>query len=818
MPHAARAAITLLFTAAAAHAQFRLTGRVVDENGTPLSHARVSTHQAAETPVIVETGPTGAFQIDFPSAGKYLVTVQKLGYFQLNDRAIDISQSTQEMTLVLNTNREIFQSVTVGETSAPVDPSETAREQHLSGTEVNDIPYPATQSFKNSLKLIPGVIEDPSAGIHVHGAAEYQTQYTLDNFDITDPITGRFNTTLAVEGIRSVDVMAARESAQYGRGSAGTMAVRIENGTDQYHFTATNFIPGLDTRNGLSLGAWSPRAGFSGPLKKGRAWFSDSITGGYSNGFVSGLPKGENTNSGWSAGNLFHTQVNVTQSNIIFSDFLMNFNSQAHSGLGVLDPIATTSSRHSNEFLIAAKDTQAWRSGAYFEVGLAFHRVFHQSTPQGPALYVISPEGRSGNYFVNSREHGGRKQVFANFFTPVLQWSGRHQIQTGVDFQRLDYTAGFHRTGYEILGLDGLPEFATSFAGSGNFHLPNSQEAMYVTDHWTIFKPVAMDIGIRQDWDRLTGRSVVAPRVAASWSPFQEAHTKIVGGYAIIYDSANLSTFSHPLDQQAVTTPFLPGGIPGIPYYTTFLPGHDLQLPRYTQFSAGVEHDFGHGLYATADWLRKRGTNGFVYAPQSGMPIVSQSFFPGAEGGGTFALTNERQDKYDEYAVTIRQSLPNQYEWLASYVHSHALSNAVLDINVDQTLQVANNFGPVPWDAPNRFLSEGYLPIHFKDWAVAYLADWRTGFPFSIVTPANQVIGNVNSQRFGSNFDLNLHVEKRLVLFRYRVALRFGANNLTDQRNATAVNNVLGAPSFHQFFGTEGRHFVVRLRVFGRVK
>src|SRR6202035_2676231 len=108
--------------------------------------------------------------------------------------------------------------VSVGESSSPVDPAQTEREQRLSGTEVNDIPYPSTQSFKNSLKLIPGVVQDPSAGVHFHGGAEYQTQYTLDGFDITDPISGRFNTTLAVEGIRSADLL-TRESAQYGRGS-----------------------------------------------------------------------------------------------------------------------------------------------------------------------------------------------------------------------------------------------------------------------------------------------------------------------------------------------------------------------------------------------------------------------------------------------------------------------------------------------------------------------------------------------------------------------------------------------------------------------
>ncbi|HEY3836678.1 MAG TPA: TonB-dependent receptor, partial [Bryobacteraceae bacterium] len=607
-----------LLAAGVAYPQVTFNGKVVDDDGAPLAHARISLHQGAETPRTVETGPTGAFKIDLPQPGKYLVTVQRTGYFQLSERPIVVDHAGHDVTLVLNPNREIFQSVDVGESSSPVDPAQTEREQRLSGTEVNDIPYPATQSFRNSLKLIPGVIEDPAAGLHFHGGAEYQTQYTLDGFDVTDPVTGRFNTTLAVEGIRSVDVLTSRETPQYGRGSAGTMAVRIENGTDEYRFTATNFIPGFDTRGGFSLGAWSPRAVFSGPIKKGRAWFSDSITGGYSSGYVSGLPRGQNTNSSWSAGNLFHSQINLTQSNILFADFLSNFTTQAHTGLGPLDPVATTTSQHSNEFLGAVKDTHAWRSGAYVEFGIAFHRVFHEATPQGPELYIISPQGRSGNYFVRSRQQGARDQVFANFFPPVIHWWGRHQLQTGVDYQRLGYTGRFQRTGYQIIGLNGLPEYTTTFTGDGNFHLPNSAEATYFNDHWTVIKSLAIDAGVRQDFDQLTGDAVVAPRAAVAWSPFENLHTKVLAGYSVIYDATNLATFAAPYDQQAVTTPYSAAGIPGTPYTTTFLPGHNLRLPRYSQFSGGLEHDFGHGIYATADYLRKRGSDGFVYAPQNG--------------------------------------------------------------------------------------------------------------------------------------------------------------------------------------------------------
>jgi hypothetical protein len=43
-------------------------------------------------------------------------------------------------------------------------------------------------------------------------------------------------------------------------------------------------------------------------------------------------------------------------------------------------------------------------------------------------------------------------------------------------------------------------------------------------------------------------------------------------------------------------------------------------------------------------------------------------------------------------------------------------------------------------------------------------------------------------------------------------------NNITDRLNPTAVNNVVGAPGFRQFYGAEGRHFVVRIRFFGRAR
>ena len=81
-----------------------------------------------------------------------------------------------------------------------------------------------------------------------------------------------------------------------------------------------------------------------------------------------------------------------------------------------------------------------------------------------------------------------------------------------------------------------------------------------------------------------------------------------------------------------------------------------------------------------------------------------------------------------------------------------------------------------------------------------------------------RVLGAPNSDRFPEYLNLNLHLEWTTHLFGYRFALRGGLNNITDHKNYTVVNNVFGSPNFLTFYGSTGRHFVVRLRWLGRVK
>lgn len=804
-----------------------LSGRVLDENNTAVQGARVSVRPSRADPASAVkqeavSGPTGEFTVQLPSTGEYLVSAENAGYFSLRDLSIQVEDRPGELQLVLNHVRQTSESVNVTGAPSPVDLEQTSSERRLSGLQIVEVPYPVTRSLRSALRLMPGVVQDAGGDLHFDGGMENQVLYTLDGFNIGDPTTGRFNTRLSVEAVRSLDYSSGRYSPEFGKGSAGALAIQTESGDDNLRYSATNFIPGVDTKKGLHIGVWAPRIRVSGPIAKGRAWFAENVDAEYNQFVVADLPKGQDRTTSVRGSNLLRTQVNVTPGNILFSDFLIGYENAPHTGLGFLDPLPTTITRRDRQWFTAVKDQIYLARGTLLEVGYANNRTFTRQIPQGHELYLIRPTGRQGNYFVDSAQNARRDQLLANLFLPSFRLAGTHQIKTGADIDRLDYGQQARRTGYERFRLAGTLLSTTTFGGSGTLHQSGLEMSSYVLDAWRLRTNLELDFGVRQDWDELVRRVVWSPRFAATYAPLGWKKTKIAGGYATVYDATSLALFARPLDQYALTTYFTPSGAvdrgPGVTLFTRG--GSHLEAPRYRNWSAGLEQRLPAGIDLSIAWLRKRGDHGFTYINSWGTGRALLTADPAAFGASrvdaVYGLSNVRRDIYDSAAITLHQSFGKEYEWMASYTRSRALSNAVIDIGVDQPLRVLNNFGPLGWDAPNRFLSWAYLPAGLKNWSVAYLLEARTGFPFSVQLDNGQLVGAVNSHRFPEYLALNFHAERRFRFRRYRLALRGGFNNITNHKNPTSVSNVIGAPNFLTYYGSEGRHFVFRLRWLGK--
>jgi len=806
-----------------AAADLTLTGRVLDENDAPVRDARITIHRAADS-WQATTAPNGTFSLTLPAPGDFSLTVERQGYYPIKDRSLHLETSgetSQEITLAIATVREVFQSVDVAETPSPLDITQSSNTERLTATEVNDIPYANGHNFRSAFAMMPGVLTDSTGGIHVNGSSENQVLYLLNGFHLNNPVTGQLQTIFAVEAVRSVELSTGRYSPQYGDGSAGVLAIATDTGTDHFHYTSTDFLPGLSFQQGPHLGNWYPRFGVSGPILRGRAWFADDLDLEYNEAVISGLPSGQNTRSAVALGNLLHTQFNLTKSNILYSDFLVNFNHSDRVGLGPLSPLSTTSTLNSRQYFFSVKDQVYLGRGVLVELGYAHNDFFNGQVPQGQNLFVISPVGQSGNYFVNANQSSSRDEGLAHMFFPQLRWMGTHQFEAGgaVDLRR---ESGFYnRTGYQVLGDQLQLLSQTVFPTPAQFAVSDTEFSSYLLDTWRLSSRFQLTLGVRQDRDQRIPDLAWSPRTAFSWSPFADTRTRISGGYAITHDQVTLDMISRPLDQVAETTQYVNGAVAGPAVPTTFAIGTThLALPRAVNWTLGVDRQITAHIYLTAKYLRRRGTDQFAFlnildpaAPPSLLPL------PSGESAGLYQLTNLRRDNYDSGQLALRQTFRGQHEWFVSYTRSRAMTNAVIDPNSPQPLQILPMFVPMPWDAPNRLLAWAYLPFPVKrwskNWSVAILADMRSGYPFSIRQPSGPVIGTVDSLRYPLNFDLNLAIERLITLRGYRFALRGGVDNLTNQSNPTAVNNVSGVPQFLTFAGDEGRHFVVRLRFFG---
>jgi hypothetical protein len=294
---------------------------------------------------------------------------------------------------------------------------------------------------------------------------------------------------------------------------------------------------------------------------------------------------------------------------------------------------------------------------------------------------------------------------------------------------------------------------------------------------------------------------------------------------ARIFDATNMRLFTRPLDQYTFTTYYAPDGTithgPALSIYQ--LPPYGLPNPRSTNWNLSVEQRLPRAIGLKVAFLDRHTSRGFSYVNSLAQPAMLPGLIPAIDPSAPnplvdaiYVLGSQREDQYRSVEFALHQPLRGQHEWVLSYIRSSAQSKAVVERSIDQPLQITSNAGPLPWDTPNRVVSWGYLPTPYKVWSIAYLAEWRTGFPFSVQDQAGRLIGSIDDHRFPQFFELDLFVERQLRFRQYLFALRGGFNNITNHSNPNVVNNVEGGPGYLHVYGGQSRALNFRLRLLGK--
>ena len=808
-------------------AQVRLLGRVSNETDAPIAGAEIIADTIPPSKSFTAiSDPTGNFALLLPKAGTYTLRIDRDGFYVYSHPAFVIAADSADaratrLSFVLRTIHRLRTVVDVKDQVGLVDMDRTTPQSTLSSRTLYDIPFPDQNSLRSGFRMIPGVLQDSGGGLHLFGGAETQTEFTFEGFQLNDPLTGRLDARMSLESIESVDVSASDSGAGSGRGAAGTMALHVRTGINKYKFSATSLFPGAGIGNGLRVKSWTPRTNFSGPWMKGKAWFFNATELNYTDTVLPTLPAGQNTARSWRGSELLHNQININEHSILFAGILYNYTTSPHSGLTSFNPLSTTLNLRSTEWQGYVKNQHSFSHGALVELGFAASHTIARTFPKGDMPYIVTPDGNEGNNFTNAARSAGRDQGLANVFLPSFSLFGQHQIKTGADVIHLQYAQNIERSSIDYQSDAGAVLRTINFIGSGAVNRANNETSLYVQDSWRVNQRLLIELGWRLDHDQLLQRTNPSPRAGFSWSPPRFERIRFSGGFSRVFDPTDLRLFVRPLDQSAITTYYDPTGalIYG-PVLSVFKFGSNVQSPRADVWNLAAEGALPRSLQVKVQLLKRRSYNGFDY--ETNLPASEQlpAILAGAPNPGPitafYQLNNDRQDKYDSAEISIRRPLRGRYEWMVSYTRSHALSNVVLDRNIDQPLAVANDVGPLPWDAPNRLVNWGYLPTLWKNWSLAYLLDWHTGFPFSVQDPYGQLVGSADNHRFVQFFELNVFGEREISYRGYVVLVRGGFNNITGHQNSNVVNNVVGGPNFLQESGGQARSATFSMRFLGK--
>jgi hypothetical protein len=779
---------------------------VVDENAVPIASAQVVFMRAGQLAARAETDSAGRFSFRSLAPGEYQAEVRKEGFFLLSGKAITLESGANELSFALNHAQELHEQVQVAAPANQIDTQDTTERFALTTQEIRDIPVPSSHNLQQSLVAMPEVVRDNLDNLHVAGARSQDTQYLLDGFEIGDPASGTLTARFNVDSTRTAEVQTGGIGVAYAHSGANVLNLETVSGDDRWRFGITDPFPGINIQEGAHLGNWYPRFVVSGPIERGRFWFSDSVSIQHTFAVVKQQPSGANTTEQWAGDNLLRLQYNVTPKQLLHASFLYNIANDTHLGLDSLNPESTTLDAKQHRTFVSLSD-QLWLHDTLFELGIAGDHSAIEFTPQGTAPYVLLVNGSTGNFFASMNQKGSRWQAFGNVIAGSRHWHGTHQLSAGANVSGLTYSLAAQRGEIQALDAEGTLARQTTFTGPATPEVSNTQAGAYAQDSWSI-KRFLVQAGLRTDWDRFTQSLMAEPRVSGNFLPFSDGNAKFSVAWGIYNAPLNLALIAQSSDQRQIdafynhagTVPILP------PVVSQFaLPASALEQPRFTIATAGWQQKIKGNTLIDIGLLARNGYHQFAYVDQQP-----------AQPGGLFLLEDNRKDRYRAATFSLRHIFSEETQVYAAYTRSVAHSNQLLNPVLGSIFYAAQQPGPLTWDAPNRLLSWGWAPTHIWGIQLSYFLEYRTGYPFSVINLQQQIVGLPNSSRFPAYVSLNVGLEKKFGFWGYLWAVRIQAVNILDRENPDTVVNNIDAPNFGAFSGGQGRALTLRVRFVGR--
>jgi len=217
----------------------RVTGTVVDEEGNPVSGARV---------VFISSALQGERVLATSESGRFLAAILPVGPYSVEISAPSMQPvsfsfrlgvgETVPLDVTLKKGEAIVEEVTVFSTASALETTSLG-ENFDYGTQVEELPV-QNRIIERVAELAPNITYGPTGNnrtgqnIAISGAPSFDTTVLLDGSEMSDPYYGSSPTLYLEDAIEEVQVLTSGVSARYGRFQGGVVNAISKSGGNTY--------------------------------------------------------------------------------------------------------------------------------------------------------------------------------------------------------------------------------------------------------------------------------------------------------------------------------------------------------------------------------------------------------------------------------------------------------------------------------------------------------------------------------------------------------------------------------------------------------
>jgi hypothetical protein len=757
--------------------------------------------------------PSQVFKTTTDDVGSFIFINLPAATYVLTVEAGGVPNVTRELRLTfgatliveIELTASVSENVTVREEEGLLSTAETTTSNVVRSETLKKVPLRA-ENYQSALPLTPGIVRASDGLDYVKGARAGQSAYTINGADVTDPVTGQLAFDIPIEAAASVQIEENPYGAEFGRLTGGSTNLETNGGSDKFSISATRFFPTF--RNILSgkIDSFRPRVTLSGPIIRNRLYYLQSFEYRFTRTRVPNIPEPFDDSTSESFNSFTQLDLNINKNNQMKFVAAIFPRKVRYNGLNTFNPQPVTPNTKQRGELFFISHQAIFVDASFLSSRLSYKSFSVDVYGKAPLSLTLTPDLNTGNYFAESRRRSPRLQWQETYYARPFEFHGQHSFKTGTELDLTNVSGTYSEKPILIRRSNGTLAQRIDFTTASAFRRRAGEFTAFVQDHWVMSPKLTFDVGLRFDRDGIVRQTNFAPRISFLFLPFKNDRTIIRAGIGVFYDRTPFPVGYFNQLPERIVTRFAPDGITVTDAARRFVNTVEepLRNPRSVRWSLQLDRGITPDLTARIGYLERSTTNDFLIEPR--VSATNQS---------TLALGSLGRSRYRELQLLFTYEKPRIGNWNASYTWSSAQGdlNTVDNFLGDFPAFVVrrNEYAPLPFDAPHRFLVYGQLKTRY-DINISPSVEIRSGFPFSLVNEQlDYVSGRDRAGRFPLFISLDVQVTKGFAIPKFvpmvdgrRARIGVAVFNITNHFNPRDVQQNTGSLQVGEFFNSLG--------------